>query len=323
MTLLSKLVNRPEVASNISSPVFYRAIEELRPTLLVDEVDNLLPGNPQLRGILNAGYTREMAYVLRMTNEPLLDPQTGLKIKSGSRLARFSCWGPKAISQIGRLPETLRTRCIIIGMQAKTEQEKCQPFEEDEARWSRLRRRCARWVLDHAPAIAAARLELPKQLSDRSAQIWEPLVIIADLVGGDWPALAREAAVGLSGRAATNRPIGSLLFDIWQLFAIAGEGRMFSRTLVHGLNHLPDRPWGEKRQGKGITEAWLAEQLQPYAIRPRPMRVGEVQARGYLEEDFQEAFQRYMSRSDLDALKASMKAGLDGGKPEGGDAAAA
>jgi putative DNA primase/helicase len=309
MALLSRLVNRPLVASNVSSPSFYRAIEELRPTLLVDEVDNLLPGNPQLRGILNAGYTREMAYVLRVTNEPLIDPQTGWKTKSGSRLARYSCWGPKAMAQIGRLPETLRTRCIIIRMQKKTAQEQCHPFEEDQELLSRLRKQCARWVLDHASAIAAARPELPKELSDRSAQIWEPLTIVADLVGGDWPALAREAAVGLSGSAATNRPIGSLLFDIWQLFAITGGGRIFSRTLVEGLNGLPDRPWVEMKNGKGITEAWLAEQLLPYGIRPRMMRIGEAQARGYCEDDFQEAFQRYMSRSELDALKAALQAG--------------
>ena len=52
----------PQPASNISSPAFYRAIEELRPTLLIDEADTLLPGNAQLRGILNSGDTRDMAY---------------------------------------------------------------------------------------------------------------------------------------------------------------------------------------------------------------------------------------------------------------------
>ena len=93
---------------------------------------------------------------------------------------------------------------------------------------------------------------------------------------------------------------------------------MFSRTLVQGLNSLPDRPWAEKRNGKGITEAWLAEQLQPYGIRPAPMRLGQVQARGYLEADFQDAFQRYMSRSDMDALKASLQA-RQGQKSEVGD----
>ena len=83
---------------------------------------------------------------------------------------------------------------------------------------------------------------------------------------------------------------------------------MFSQTLVQGLNSLPDRPWREKRGGKGITVAWLAEQLQSYGIRPVPMRIGQVQARGYWEDDFQEAFQRYMSRSDMEALRASLQA---------------
>src|SRR5207244_5678936 len=35
--VLSKLVNRPVAASNISPPAFFRLIEELRPTLLIDE----------------------------------------------------------------------------------------------------------------------------------------------------------------------------------------------------------------------------------------------------------------------------------------------
>src|SRR5436190_7995106 len=124
MSLISRLVNRPLAASNVSSPAFYRAIEELRPTLLIDEADTLLPGNAQLRGILNSGYTREMAYVLRVTNDPVQSSSNSKehnsrKSKGGSRLARFSCWGPKAIAQIGHLPDTLRSRCIVIGMQKK------------------------------------------------------------------------------------------------------------------------------------------------------------------------------------------------------------
>src|SRR5438093_3221857 len=143
MTLLSRLVNRPAVAANISSPAFYRAIEELRPTLLIDEADTLLPGNAQLRGILNAGYTREMAYVLRVVNEA-----------GGSKLARYSCWGPKAIAQIGHLPDTLRTRCIILPMQKKTEEEACEPLPEGDATLARLRAQCARFVQDNADTIA-------------------------------------------------------------------------------------------------------------------------------------------------------------------------
>ena len=44
-------------------------IEDLSPTLLIDEVDTFLSSNDQLRGILNSGYTRKTAFVLRMGNQ--------------------------------------------------------------------------------------------------------------------------------------------------------------------------------------------------------------------------------------------------------------
>jgi hypothetical protein len=109
---------------------------------------------------------------------------------------------------------------------------------------------------------------------------------------------------------------GSLLFGIRLLFATAGGGRMFSRVLVQGLNGLADRPWGEMRNGKGITDAWLAAQLQPYGIQPRTLRIGQAQAKGYFAEDFQEAFQRYMSRGEIDALRATLAAAETNQKPE-------
>src|SRR4051812_10504658 len=44
LTLVSQLVNRPVVASNISPPAFFRVIEEVQPTLLIDEADTFLRG---------------------------------------------------------------------------------------------------------------------------------------------------------------------------------------------------------------------------------------------------------------------------------------
>src|SRR5258706_4245278 len=69
LTVLSELVNRPVVSSNVSPPALFRAIEELRPTLLIDEADTFLKGNDEFRGILNAGYTRKTAFVLRVANQ--------------------------------------------------------------------------------------------------------------------------------------------------------------------------------------------------------------------------------------------------------------
>src|SRR5712672_3071954 len=64
--VLRRLVNRPVMATNISSSAFFRVIEETQPTLLIDEADTFLAGNDELRGILNAGYSRETAYVVRV-----------------------------------------------------------------------------------------------------------------------------------------------------------------------------------------------------------------------------------------------------------------
>src|SRR5205809_4922989 len=66
LSVLSELANRAVPLANISSPAVYRAIEEKQPTLLIDEADTFLQGNDVLRGILNAGYTRKTAFVIRV-----------------------------------------------------------------------------------------------------------------------------------------------------------------------------------------------------------------------------------------------------------------
>src|SRR5438874_2310465 len=76
LTVLSELVNRPVVSSNVSPPALFRVIEELRPTLLIDEADTFLKGNDEFRGILNSGYSRKTAFVLRVANEKVQSPKS-------------------------------------------------------------------------------------------------------------------------------------------------------------------------------------------------------------------------------------------------------
>src|SRR6267378_4480 len=66
MAVLSELAHRAVVSSNISSPAVYHAVAEKQPTLLIDEADTFLNGNDEMRGILNSGYTRKLAYVVRV-----------------------------------------------------------------------------------------------------------------------------------------------------------------------------------------------------------------------------------------------------------------
>ena len=69
LSLLSELAHRTVAAANISSSAVFRVIEETQPTLLIDEADTFLQGNDEMRGILNSGYTRKTAYVVRVAHK--------------------------------------------------------------------------------------------------------------------------------------------------------------------------------------------------------------------------------------------------------------
>jgi hypothetical protein len=319
LTLLGRLVNRPVAAANISSSAFFRVIQETRPTLLIDEADTFLQGNDELRGILNAGYNRETAFVMRVASERCVDISEDEPFQNceehslnrgGSdrttRLAKYSCWCPKVMAAIGHLPDTLADRCIVIRMQRKTSREECQRLRNLAP--ANLKEQSGRFILDHKDQIVSARPEIPPSLNDRAADIWEPLLVLADLAGGEWPQLARQAAVNLMSSNQESNLTSSLLLDIFLLFIEAKQDRLFSRTLVEGLNNLSHRSWREVRNGKEITELWLAQRLQPYNARPRTIRIGDMRAKGYFQEDLKDAFRRYISQSELDALIADASA---------------
>ena len=326
LELLGRLANRSLTAANISPSAMFRAIEQTQPTLLIDEADTFLEGRDELAGILNAGYRKGNAYVLRvasptgrrpggtsytsphsaapdvtdpstLNSQPSTDqhdPSTINHHPSSTDLARFSTWCPKVMAAIGRLPDTLADRCIVITMQRKRPDEECERLREFDG--SDLTQRCARFVREHEVEIARAHPQIPSTLNDRAADIWEPLFVLADLAGGDWPELARQAAITLSGSAQeTASPAGLLFNDIRVVFEACGDDRIFSRELVGVLNGLGDRPWRELRRGKPLSEMWLAMQLRPYGIRPKTIWIGAESAKGYERADFDDAFRRYVT----------------------------
>jgi putative DNA primase/helicase len=344
LAIIRRLCNRPEGAAHISGPAVFRAIHRGKPTLLVDETEKVMKRNQLLQGILNASYSRELAYVIRVIPqskkrsngeqpEPLYIPleayqssssvsslapcegeraggegnsplnhQPSIINSSDDDVARFSCWCPKAMAQIGHFPETLADRCIIITMQRKTTVEKCDRVRNlKETDTAELRRRCAEFVEQHREAIANAEPAIPQELNDRAADIWEPLFVLADLAGGDWPQKARQAALALSGAEQSNNLISSLLLDCLVLFIHNKTERLFTRDLVRELNTMGPRPWRELAKGKPIDDLWLARQLRPFGIRPQAFRIEQQLGKGYSHEDFVEPTRRYVSKADWEA----------------------
>ena len=85
----------------------FRSVEKFHPTLLLDEAETFLKDCEELRGIINAGHTRKTAIVIRTVGEKH-EPRA------------FSTWCPKFLALIGRLPDTLTDRSIVIRMRRKT-----------------------------------------------------------------------------------------------------------------------------------------------------------------------------------------------------------
>jgi hypothetical protein len=70
-------------------------------------------------------------------------------------------------------------------MHRKSAGEECERLKRLNA--TELQRKCARFVADHAAKIASAEPEIPQGLTNRAADILEPLLVLADLAGGQWP----------------------------------------------------------------------------------------------------------------------------------------
>jgi putative DNA primase/helicase len=123
------------------------------------------------------------------------------------------------------------------------------------------------WLLHHSKAIANARPEIPSSLNDRAADIWEPLLAIADLAGGEWLELARQAALKLGSYDDDITLIGYFLKDIRTLMLNGNVDRILSRDIIRVLNPRHDRPWEDLRRGREINEWWLGRRLSELGIR--------------------------------------------------------
>jgi len=82
--VLARLACRPLAVSNIAPAALFRSLELWAPTLLIDEVDAFLAEHEEARGILNAGFTRDTAFVIRCVGDDHMP-------------TRFNVWGAKAL----------------------------------------------------------------------------------------------------------------------------------------------------------------------------------------------------------------------------------
>jgi putative DNA primase/helicase len=252
LIVLLYITPRSELASNISPSALYRYVEDVRPTLLIDEADSFVKDNEELRGILNSGHTKPAAYIIR-----------NVEVNGEHKPRRFSTWAPKAIATIRELADTLEDRSIVLQLQRKPKAASVARLRKrDSDEFSALRRQAARWADDNFSSLTDPDPEIPDALNDRAADNWRPLIAIADLAGGEWPKRAREAACLLSGEGHDTPSTNvELLADIHRAFSDLDVIR--SDDLVNKLVADPERPWADWKHGKALTQKQLAGLLKP------------------------------------------------------------
>src|SRR5215831_18405290 len=136
LIILYYVTPRSELASNITAAALFRYVEEVRPTLLVDEADSFVKDNEELRGILNSGHTKTAASVIRT-----------VEINGEHKASRFSTWAPKAIATIRALADTLEDRGLVVQLQRKPPEAKVERLRKrDNERCTALRSQAARWA---------------------------------------------------------------------------------------------------------------------------------------------------------------------------------
>jgi hypothetical protein len=269
---------------NISPAALVRSIGADPPTLLLDEADTVFgrkasDNHEDLRGILNAGHQRRRPYIR-------WDAQA-------RQLEECATFAMAALASIGDLPDTIMDRAVVIRMRRRAANEKVSPYRtrRDEPPLHQVRGSLSLWLADNLDELAEAVPDLP--VDDREADTWEPLVAVADLAGGDWPARARTACMVLTAEDPAEISVGTrLLADLRAVFN--GHDAMHGHDILARLYDIEDGPW-VGWYGRGLNARDLAVLLRPYGVGPCNVKLSGTNRNGYRRDQLFEAWNRYLS----------------------------
>jgi hypothetical protein len=210
----------------------------------------------------------------------------------------YSLFGPKAFAGNSPLPRSLATRCIPINLRPLRPSEKFIRYglDDESETLKTLKDRLRRWLQQASSALAQAAHNyppsLPPTLSPGQLKYAEPLIHIADVAGGSWPARIRSALTAVFDLAEAA-PELQMLFDVHAIFRDQNNPDFLSTSdLLSGLRALDHRPWSAWSSNSGRR---LADHLRPFGIlscRRHPS--SDIDLMGYLFRDFHDAWERYL-----------------------------
>jgi hypothetical protein len=311
LEMTALFVANPELFLNASPAALVRIINQGHaegniPTILHDEIDNVFrggtadPNNATLLAIFNQGYTPG-ATVPRCVGQ-------GTKYQ----VDRMPCYCPVAFAGLRKLPDTLGSRTIHIRMKRRAKDEAKESFRRKRhvPQAEPIRDALSTWCMQHAAEIEEACSgegpEMPDGIEDRTADCWEPLFAIASVAGGDWPARVWNAAKNLTGAAVEDTVTTGVELLEHVRDAFFDADRIWTSTLLDRLRNREESPWKDMGKGKELDDRTLANMLGEYGIKSsKQVKIDQVNRRGYLRADFEDAWKRYLPPSATGATSAS------------------
>ncbi|WP_019887643.1 DUF3631 domain-containing protein [Streptomyces purpureus] len=296
LEIVETLTPNAAITVNASANALFRLVEATDglPTLLFDEIDTVFGpkagDNEPVRGFLNSGYRRGGSS-LRCVGDG-----------SNQSAGWFSSYCAVAMAGLGSLPDTILTRSVIIRMRKRAPNEKVSPYRRrtHEKEGHALRDRLAKWADTVRDAVAEAWPEMPEGVTDRPADVWEPLLAVADAAGGHWPERARAACLELvhAAHEGDDSSLGIRLLTDLRDKVFCGADRMPTAVILECLLSLDDSPWVDL-DDKPLNARTLARMLSAYVtpankpIKPRTFRTASGTPKGYYAEDLADAWLRY------------------------------
>ena len=339
MTTLKFCAARAMATSSLTGASLFRETDAHHWTVLWDEADNAFHKNtnPELIGVFNAGHDRYFALVHRQV--PSAD--------GGYETSVFDTFTAIALTAINEFQSrAMQSRCIVLVMKRATRADAARLEEFDEGHEAALTvcgRKLVRWAadLEALPTVDRA----AAGLINRIWLNWKPLLQIAQLAGGTWPARALAAAKADMARVTGEKddsPEYALLAAIWRVLAAdkSNPRRMHTVDLLAKLLNQDEGRWFTAgKGGKQIDEYYLRSKLkkllptegeysEPTSRRWRPAsNPGGNPLNGYHELHFADAFERYLGKglplgkpepSDFQAPSVNSAPGSDRHTPKGG-----
>ncbi len=268
-----------------TAAVLRRKIDADKPTLILDEWDSLDRAvRDACKNFLNSGFRKDGKY----------------SHMEGGKMVEMTTFCPKAI--VGRstvkLAEATLTRCIPFTIHKATGDDNLEKFRDSHRTEAEtLRQRCEEWAQGFRNKKVLVSPHFPESLDGRQRDISEPLLVIADVLGDQWPHRVREALVTLfaSRQQLELTPENHLLRALQKYIRDQHlKEAVLSQDFCVWANAQEEQPWSER----SLTTAKLAGMLRTYDISPhqinRLQNGKQKNCRGYLLNHFDDVFRRYI-----------------------------